>query len=279
MTHPRRQYNATILPNGTVLVTGGTRGPGFDAVDSGQPVHIAELWHPPTGDDPTTGMWTELAAEQIDRCYHSTAVLLPDARVLSAGGGEYYLDENTPQQRQNDPQDTHRDAQIFRPPYLFKGVAQPAITSAPEFVNYEETFEVETGQPDEIERVTWVRLSSVTHSFNTNQRFIELKHEIVGGNLRGFGTGLCKSLSTRTLHVIHPQPTRRALGCEDHVDESAHGRPGRAGPQAQPTPPGAKSVDAGTASESAQCSQRNRCCRRDHRDMSLRNRSLLGKRP
>ena len=135
MNFPRRQHNATILPDGTVLVTGGTRGGGapgtaeaFNDLDPGQPVHIAELW------DPKTGQWTMLAAEKTDRCYHSTAVLLPDGRVLSAGGGEFILNEGTPQQVANNPQDTHYDAQVFSPPYLFKG-PQPQITSAPDSVH------------------------------------------------------------------------------------------------------------------------------------------------
>jgi len=117
MNFPRRQHNGTILPDGTVLVTGGTRGGGapgtaaaFNDLDPGQPVHIAELW------DPKTGQWTMLAAENTDRCYHSTAVLLPDGRVLSAGGGEFILNEGTPQQLANNPQDTHYDAQVFSPP-------------------------------------------------------------------------------------------------------------------------------------------------------------------
>ena len=116
MNFPRRQHNATILPDGTVLVNGGTRGGGdpgtaeaFNDLDPGQPVHIAELW------DPKTGQWTELAAENTDRCYHSTAVLLPDGRVLSAGSGEFILNEGTPQQVENDPQDSHTDAQLFSP--------------------------------------------------------------------------------------------------------------------------------------------------------------------
>lgn len=167
MRSRRRQHNATILADGTVLVTGGTRGgggteansQGFNDLRAGQPVHVAELW------DPTTGAWTELAAEQVDRCYHATAVLLPDATVLSAGGGEYKPDGNVP----NAPEDTHRDAQVFFPPYLFKG-PRPEITAAPTSVSYGSTFTVGTAQAEEIAKVTWIGLSSVTHSFNMGQR-------------------------------------------------------------------------------------------------------------
>jgi galactose oxidase len=194
MNFPRRQHNATILPDGTVLVTGGTRAGGavgtpeaFNNLDPGQPVHIAELW------DPHTGHWTQLAAEATDRCYHSTAVLLPDGRVLSAGSGELVLDEGTPQQRQNDPQDTHLDAQVFSPPYLFKG-PRPEMTSAPEAVRYGDTFEIGTAQPDDIGAVTVVRLSSVTHSFNAGQRINFLSFTVRGGSLQATapaGPGAC----------------------------------------------------------------------------------------
>ena len=170
MSFPRRQHNATILPDGTVLVTGGTRSGGanppenFNNLDPGQPVHVAELW------DPASGHWSSLAAEKVDRCYHSTAVLLPDGRALSAGGGEFFPVEGVTEE--NDPADTHRDAQIFSPPYLFKG-PQPVISSAPDTVSYGETFPIETAQANDIQMVTWVGLSSVTHSFNTGQRFIK----------------------------------------------------------------------------------------------------------
>ena len=184
MNFPRRQHNATILPDGTVLVTGGTRGGGdpgtaeaFNDLDPGQPVHIAELW------DPKTGQWTELAAEKTDRCYHSTAVLLPDARVLSAGSGEFILNEGTPQQVENDPKDSHTDVQLFSPPYLFKG-PQPEITSAPDSVQYGDTFEIGTAQPEEIATISLIRLSSVTHSFNASQRINFLLPQVEGGSLK-----------------------------------------------------------------------------------------------
>jgi galactose oxidase len=183
MNFPRRQHNATVLPDGTVLVTGGTRGGGapgtaeaFNDLDPGQPVHIAELW------DPQTGQWTMLAAEQTDRCYHSTAVLLPDGRVLSAGGGEFILNEGTPQQVANSPQDTHYDAQLFSPPYLFKG-PQPQITAAPDSVQYGDTFQIGTAQPEQIATVSLIRLSSVTHSFNAGQRINFLSFQVAGGTL------------------------------------------------------------------------------------------------
>jgi len=183
MNFPRRQHNATILPDGTVLVTGGTRGGGtpgtaeaFNDLDPGQPVHIAELW------DPKTGQWTMLAAEQTDRCYHSTAVLLPDGRVLSAGGGEFILNEGTPQQVANDPRDTHYDAQLFSPPYLFKG-PRPQIASAPDSVQYGETFQIGTAQPEQIATISMVRLSTVTHSFNGGQRINFLPAQVAGGTL------------------------------------------------------------------------------------------------
>ncbi|MEI9895128.1 MAG: galactose oxidase-like domain-containing protein [Chthoniobacter sp.] len=178
MRFRRRQHNATLLPDGTVLVNGGTQGQGgpqngFNDLTPGQPIRAAELW------DPVTGQWTVLAEEQVDRCYHSTAILLPDATVLSAGGGEFRPDGNIP----NDLRDSHRDGQIFSPPYLFRG-ARPTITSAPTDVTYGQVFNVGTAQPAEIQRATFVRLSSVTHSFNSGQRINFLQFTSDGTQLQ-----------------------------------------------------------------------------------------------
>jgi hypothetical protein len=175
MSTKRRHANATILPDGTVLVTGGTSGGGFN--DVSKPVKHAEVWNP------ATGQWTSWAAEEVSRLYHSTAVLLPDARVLSAGGGEYRLTNGDP----NPNGDSKRNAQIFSPPYLFKSTPakpRPVITSAPATVNYGQVFDVGAARPDQVRQVTWIRLSSVTHSFNMGQRINFLTFAAAAGALK-----------------------------------------------------------------------------------------------
>jgi len=108
-----RSYETlTILPTGAVLATGGSTIQ--DPVKLAYAVESAALW------DPNTQTWTTMASEQIPRIYHSTALLLPDGRVLVAGGGRDWGKE----------QANETNAEIYSPPYLFK-VPRPTITSAP----------------------------------------------------------------------------------------------------------------------------------------------------
>lgn len=171
MQNARRHMNATILADGKVLVTGGTSvGNGMDVGfnDATGSVLPAEMW------DPATGTWTTMASMAVRRLYHSTAVLLPDGRVLSAGGGG---------PASSTAGDTdHKDAEIYSPPYLFRG-ARPTITSAPTSVNYGETFFVGTPDAAAGMKASLVRLSSVTHSFNENQRFLWPTTALVAGGL------------------------------------------------------------------------------------------------
>src|SRR5262249_43016301 len=84
----------------------------------------------------------------------------------------------------NDPEDSHRDAQIFSPPYLFKG-PRPVITSAPKAsVSYGESFDVSTTQPNAIGKVSWIRLPSVTHAFDQSQRINFLQFQVDAGRLK-----------------------------------------------------------------------------------------------
>ena len=80
MAGRRKLHNATLLADGKVLVTGGSRGKEDPNSMSSNPAYTAEMW------DPATGSWSTMASFTVFRGYHSTALLLPDGRVLSAGG-------------------------------------------------------------------------------------------------------------------------------------------------------------------------------------------------
>jgi galactose oxidase len=147
MAYKRRQLSAALLPDGTVLVTGGSSASGFD--NAAGAVYAGELWNP------ITETWTRVASFTKYRGYHSFTLLLPDGRVLS-GGGDY-----------------NRGAEVYSPGYLFKG-ARPVITSAPSIVTYGQPFFVRTAQAAQISRVSLLRLSSVTHAFNMEQRINRL---------------------------------------------------------------------------------------------------------
>jgi galactose oxidase len=61
----------------------------------------------------------------IDRGYHSTAVLMPDATVLSAGSGEFFDDSKKP----NNPIDSHRQARSSIRPICLGAPARKSSTA------------------------------------------------------------------------------------------------------------------------------------------------------
>jgi hypothetical protein len=160
MSAPRRHLNSTILPDGQVLITGGTRGGGFVNIDPGLAVKEAEVWNP------TSGQWTTLAANTVMRVYHSVSLLLPDGTVLHGASGDAMAVQPGGGVVPVPPQRNH---EIFSPPYLFKG-ARPTITLAPSTVTWNETFSVATPNAAQITEVRWIRLGSVTHAFDASQR-------------------------------------------------------------------------------------------------------------
>jgi Domain of unknown function (DUF1929) len=162
MAFARRQHNATVLPDGTVLVTGGTSSAGFN--NPAQAVLATELWNP------SNGQFRRLSSAQQPRLYHSIAVLLPDGRVLSAGGSG----SGAP---------VYSNGEIFSPPYLFNPdgtvATRPSITGFPGSIAFGSGFSVTTDSED-ISRFSLIRLSSVTHSTNFDQRLINLPFSRTG---------------------------------------------------------------------------------------------------
>ncbi|MGB9119903.1 MAG: carboxypeptidase regulatory-like domain-containing protein [Candidatus Angelobacter sp.] len=148
MHFPRRQHNAVVLPDGRVFIVGGSSAGGFDT--SSSPVLPTEMW------DPATGQFTLMASIAVYRGYHSTALLLADGRVLSAGGNV------------GGP-----NAQLFSPPYLFAG-ARPGIASAPVSAGYGQTVFIGTPDAASVSKVTLLRQASVTHTNSMSQGFQSL---------------------------------------------------------------------------------------------------------
>ncbi len=173
MANRRRHMNATILPDGQVLATGGTQGSGFVNIDPGLAIKAAEIW------SPATGQWTTLASNSVMRVYHSVSLLLPDGTVLHGASGDAMAIQPGGGVVPVPPERNH---EIFSPPYLFKG-ARPTISSAPSTVNYGETFSVATPNAAQITDVRWIRLGSVTHAFDAGQRANTLSFTISGGNV------------------------------------------------------------------------------------------------
>jgi len=159
MTYARYNENLVLLADGTVLAVGGGGGGGSYT----NPVLPAELYNP------TTGQWSIMASQAIQRTYHSTAILLPDGRVLSTGS-----DNN---------ENTQLTYEIYSPPYLFKG-ARPRIKSAPTALTYGATFNISTPDASTITRVALVRPSATTHANDFDQRYVDLTFTVGRGYIQ-----------------------------------------------------------------------------------------------
>jgi Domain of unknown function (DUF1929)/Bacterial Ig-like domain (group 1) len=156
MSVARRHLNSTILPDGQVLITGGTSGGGFVNINEALATKAAEEWNP------STNQWTTLAANSVMRVYHSVSILLPDATVLHGASG------NAMAGAVQVPDEPNHE--IFSPPYLFKG-ARPTITSAPPAsVGYGQSFTITTPNAAQVTTVRWIHIGTVTHAFDFGQR-------------------------------------------------------------------------------------------------------------
>lgn len=168
MAFPRGFANSIILPDGTILVTGGQRKSiVFTDLDA---TMVPELYNP------VTNKWTQLATESVPRTYHSVSILLADGTVFSGGGGACKVkpgDSDANCERAVD----HTDGQIYSPPYLFKANGRKAtrpvifgLAQKPVKAGGTIRFSVSGS----IGSISLIRLGSVTHSVNSDQRRIPL---------------------------------------------------------------------------------------------------------
>jgi len=175
----RFHQNLVSLPDGSVLMVGGTNGGSGVGQDTANARRTPYLWTPDPDPTYTQGTWTEMAKEPMPRGYHSTAVLLPDGRVLASGGSDVDSKSGI------DPGAS--TAEIYSPPYLYDSSndqpiylsSRPQITSAPSTFTYDPsqstfTVNVMLYQNHTISKVCLIRAGAVTHSDAMDQRYIPL---------------------------------------------------------------------------------------------------------
>ncbi|MFD6393710.1 galactose oxidase-like domain-containing protein [Nocardia sp. NPDC060259] len=166
MTHPRINVSAVLLPDGKVLVLGGHDKYKFDTTST--PSNQAELY------DPVLNAWTLAATASESRMYHSAALLIPDGRVLVAGGfdGNIAGDGN------------RKSFEFYEPPYFFNAddtvAVRPTITSITPIdgpadqLSYGGQFIIDTPDAADIRKVALMRPGSMTHHTDTEQRYVAL---------------------------------------------------------------------------------------------------------
>lgn len=165
MPLPLHWHNATVIADGRVVVTGGSARSNLLT----GALRKALIWNP------ATGTWTSGATGSgRTRLYHSTALLLPDASILVAGGGAPGPEANA-------------NAEIYYPPYLFQAsggfAVRPKIKAAPTRLIHGKRFTLTVDRPAAIRTVTLIKAGSVTHSLNMEQRFQKLAFTVVSGKL------------------------------------------------------------------------------------------------
>ena len=166
MVRARVEMNATLLPDGKVLTSGGSE----KDEDEATAVKEAQIY------DPIANLFSSASSMEIPRLYHSNTILLPDARVAALGGNpmrKLYQSE----------------IEIYSPPYLFNPDGSPAkrptiAEVGPGELSYGKQFTVKTPEATEIQSVVLVRPGAVTHAFDMDQRLVGLTFSVVSGQLQ-----------------------------------------------------------------------------------------------
>lgn len=159
LRYARLHHNAVLLPDRTVFVCNGSGG----EEDLSQSTLPAEIYNP------ATNTWTAVETPSVSgRVYHSVAVLLPDGRVVVAGGNP---DRGIYENR----------IEIYSPAYVSQ--PKPTISSAPTAATYNTTITIQTDQPaTNIQWVHLIRPMATTHGLDTEQRLVDLPINSRSGN-------------------------------------------------------------------------------------------------
>ena len=166
ITPVRIRPETVMLPNKQILVLAGQKANPADPtpVNAWGMTKLAHYY------DPYAGTWRQLKNMNWFREYHATAVLVPDGRVIVAGG------EGSPG---NDPPLSVIEA--FTPPYLFKGIRPEIAPLADRDLSRGETITLDFSRTDALTSIVLQAQTLVTHMMNCgNNRFVEVPFTLAG---------------------------------------------------------------------------------------------------
>jgi galactose oxidase-like protein len=161
----RREACTVILLDGSLLTLAGEGNEGGPAGCVGR--LYPELYRPPeifgAG---TPNVWTMMNPHSQVHRYHGVAGTLPNGQAYVGGGNPALGSGHT--------------VEVFSPPFLFAPTAQPQVLSLPSSTPYwshnQTTFQITVTMwgGGSVDRVALLRPTSMTHAFDSGQRYIQL---------------------------------------------------------------------------------------------------------
>lgn len=158
MMFPRSNGNATIMADGNIFINGGH---AYNDLEFSN--FTPEIYNP------NTQTSLEMDQSYFRRNYHSTSLLLPDGRILTAGGDVW-------------------NAEIFYPPYLFEKDFNnnTVLAKRPQINNISKELkrgeEVKVGVSGDISKVTLISTGSTTHAQGSESKFRNLNFNKITEN-------------------------------------------------------------------------------------------------
>ena len=186
MSFARRRMNLMLLADGSVMAIGGTAS----GDDASKAVLAGEIW------DPATEQWTTVESMGEARMYHSSSVLLPDGRVV-VGGGEAA---------------GRLRAQVYSPPYLFRGDSPDARTPRPATAAFGATFAVTSPDAASITSLALLRPSGVHARHRHEPALRAPRLHPVRLDAHGRGPVVGRHRAARRLHAHRQERDGRAVG-------------------------------------------------------------------